>query len=478
MTKVRRALKFSIITTHLENILSLIGIVIVARLLTPDELGLFAIAGSLVIIANSLRTFGVGNYIVKKETLKSSDIKSALGLNIIVSISLGVIIALSAYPLELFYEKNDLSLLILILSVPFFVSAYSANGIALLTRDFKFDAIFKIGIATQLSGLVITIILVYLGFSYFALAIASALQSIINVIMISLLSPSTMEWVPRFKGLKRIAKFGFYVTVSNLCLRLNLIFPDLIIGKMGTPSMVAYYSRGLGLINYLHTALAQGIMQVALPYFTENKKHGMSVEGSYIKATTLINGLLLPAFVVASVISEPLVLFAFGDQWDASTQLVALLCFWAFFNNMHPLISTLLIAEGHEKLLFYINLTFAFITAFVIVISFPYGLSMIAKCMIGVSFVYFVTVTILLNMYLNFSIKNFLQSQIKNVLICIGCYFVSLPVTQHNMYSESVNSIKLLLLLLASGITWMSLLFALKHPLSIEIYKIIGKSNK
>ncbi|PKG81318.1 hypothetical protein CXF85_17730 [Colwellia sp. 75C3] len=477
MTKVRRALKFSIIATHLDSLLNLIAVIIIARILTPDELGIFAIASSIVIIANTLKTFGVGNYIVKKVELNKNDIKSALGLNIIISVTLGLIVAFSAYPAQAFYEKDDIGLLMLILTVPFFVSPYAANGIALLTRDLKFDKIFRIGIITQISNLIMTIVLVYLGFSYYALAISMAVQSIIQTFLIRVYSPASMEWLPRFKEMKNIAKFGFYVTFSNLCNKMNMISPDLIIGKVGTPSMVAYYSRGLGLINYIHTTLAMGVMQVALPYFTNSKKDGTPIEDAYLKSTALINGLLLPAFVIASVISEPLVLFIFGDQWTESAGLVATLCFWAFFNNIHPLVSVLLIAEDKEKHIFIINLIFTIITALTIFFVFPFGLNAIAQAMIVVSFVYFITINVVLSIYMKFSTLKFIRSQIKNILLCVGCYVIATGITKIDLFIETSILIQMLVFLLLMGITWLSIIFMIKHPLQQEFKKVFSGSH-
>ena len=299
-----------------------------------------------------------------------------------------------------------------------------------------------------------------------------AVQSIIQTFLVRIFAPDSMEWIPRFKEMKHIAKFGFYVTFSNLFNKMNMISPDLIIGKMGTPTMVAYYSRGLGLINYIHTTLEMGIMQVALPYFTDSKKNGMSIEDAYLKSTALINGLLLPAFVVASVISKTLVLFVFGDQWTESAGLVATLCFWAFFNNIHPLVSTLLIAEDKEKHMFIVNLIFTIITVITIFIAFPSGLNAIAQAMIAVSFVYFITINVVLTVYMKFSTLKFMRSQIKNFILCLGCYAIATGITKIDLFIEATTLIQMLVFLLLMGITWISIIFMIKHPLQQEFKKV------
>lgn len=67
MNKVRQALIYASISKYVTKILALISIVIVARILTPTELGVYAIAGALVLIAGELKTFGAGGYLIRQK---------------------------------------------------------------------------------------------------------------------------------------------------------------------------------------------------------------------------------------------------------------------------------------------------------------------------------------------------------------------------------------------------------------------------
>ena len=49
--------------------IQLVGSLVVARLLSPTDFGLFAIAGSVVAVSSSLREFGITNYLIQLPTL-------------------------------------------------------------------------------------------------------------------------------------------------------------------------------------------------------------------------------------------------------------------------------------------------------------------------------------------------------------------------------------------------------------------------
>ncbi len=71
---------------HIQiQIVSLFSVAILARLLTPSEVGVFAVASSLTFLASELRALGVGQYLVREEEINQQKIRSATGLMICIS---------------------------------------------------------------------------------------------------------------------------------------------------------------------------------------------------------------------------------------------------------------------------------------------------------------------------------------------------------------------------------------------------------
>ena len=68
------------------------GSIVIARLLTPDEMGVFALAMAATILISSLRNFGVGSYLIREEQLTDDKVRTAFGIWITVSWTLGVVV--------------------------------------------------------------------------------------------------------------------------------------------------------------------------------------------------------------------------------------------------------------------------------------------------------------------------------------------------------------------------------------------------
>jgi O-antigen/teichoic acid export membrane protein len=474
MSKVRQALKFSMGATYLGKLLNLLTVVVIARVLTPDELGVYAIAAAMVMVVDVLKSFGVSSYIIKKEILTSSDIRSALGLNIIITSTLGLGILVFAKPLEIFYQYEDIAILLWLLSISFFVSPFYGNGIALLSRQFKFKQRLQIYLISQVFEFAVMIIFILLGFSYFSMAIAVAFKSLFQVLLVKLYQPNEMCWVPSFTGMKPIAKFGVFVTFSNLFERLTIISSDLIIGKFGTPGMVAYFSRGLGFIEFLTATISGGISPVTMPFLAEKKRLGENLETAYYEASKLLGAILLPVLIVAGVASYPVIMLFFGEQWVKSAELVSVLCLWGVFRNIHALSPTLLITSGDEKHLFIRNMVMFCLTSAGVYFAFPYGLKTIAIAVTAVAFINFVYTTLLLRFALGFSLRKFIISQMPNLLLCCTCYGAAYLSTQIVDFEQASIFLSFAVLIPLVGLTWLLTLWLSKHTLLDELKRMFG----
>ncbi|MFA7556098.1 MAG: oligosaccharide flippase family protein, partial [Spongiibacteraceae bacterium] len=328
MGSIRSALIYSAASQYILKALSLISVIAVARLLTPAEVGVFAIASSLVLITGELKSLGAGTYLIRAEKLDDATIKSATGLMMLISWSMGGLLFFLSPWLAVFYQVPDLKIILRLLSYSFFLAPFISIPRALLTRDLKFKAIFYISIITQLTLLISTIIFILLGFSYFSLAYASVIGYTIELVLTLVFRPQGTPWLPAFTNLFRILKFGIYVTFGNLFAKFSLSLPDLIIGKQGTVAEVALFSRGVGFLDFVSNTLKQGITPIAMPYLSEQKRLGHPLEEPYLKATMLLGVIVWPALAVAGIVSSPIILLFFGPQWADTAPLVSILCLW------------------------------------------------------------------------------------------------------------------------------------------------------
>jgi len=132
---VRGALFLSFITQQSKLLVGFVSTVLIARLLTPAEIGVFAVASAVVMLAIEIRTLGVSQYLVREPELTDSKIRSALGVMMVVSWSLAMLVYMIAPAIAGFYDQTVLVDLFRILSITFVLAPFSTVPYSLMQRD-------------------------------------------------------------------------------------------------------------------------------------------------------------------------------------------------------------------------------------------------------------------------------------------------------------------------------------------------------
>ncbi|MEE8332516.1 MAG: oligosaccharide flippase family protein, partial [Alphaproteobacteria bacterium] len=105
MASIRRSLALSFAQKYATMAINIATVMILARLLTPAEIGIFSVGIAMVGLAHTLRDFGVGNYLIQEKELTPDRVRTAFGVTLVIAwIMAGVLIALSG-PMAGFYSE-------------------------------------------------------------------------------------------------------------------------------------------------------------------------------------------------------------------------------------------------------------------------------------------------------------------------------------------------------------------------------------
>jgi O-antigen/teichoic acid export membrane protein len=466
---VRNAIKLSLIMQIISKLIAFISVIMVARLLTPDELGVFAIVSAFTIIFVDLRFFGTGNYLIKEREVTEGKRRAVLGVSLVISVALGVILLIVAPLLARYFNYADITPLFQIMSISFFVAPFFLVPHSMMMKEYNFKYLLIINTVSNLITLIMTVLLINLGFSYFSLAISMNITIFCNLFLTFLLVPQYMIFKPTLKESREIINFGGFNSLSIIFNRLAFVAPDIIIGKLGTAKDVAIYSRGMGFLDFLAQVLTMGFQPVALPYLSNSIHANENVNQAYLRATNLLGSICWPIMCVATISAYPLIMLLFGEQWKEAVPLVFFLGVWMLFKMIHILSPSLFMAANKYKLLFYKALTIFILTALAIVISYSDGLLAIAKAMAIVGIIDFLITTVFLKVYFNLHIKTSVKSILPNIILTALCGGLTYGISNIFDFYSNEPVISLLLIALVNIPIWIVMTKLLKLEIYIEI---------
>ncbi|WP_418140118.1 oligosaccharide flippase family protein [Marinobacter sp. MA] len=474
MSDVRKAVVFSFVTRYGLMIIGLASTMIIARLLTPEEIGTFAIASAITVVMTEFRLLGAGMYLVREEELTETKVRSAMGLTMLISWSMGVGIWFVAPLVANFYELAPLTPIFRILSVSFFLAPMISIPTALLMRAFKFKEILIIRLVTSLSNLVTTISLIFAGFSFYSLAWGYTVAVLVEVILVYWLRPPETRWLPSLHQLGTVMRFGIYSSLAGFFRRGVITAPDMVIGKLGTTAQVGLFSRGLGFIEFMSQTLMMGAKPVVLPYLSEVQRSGNDVNDAYTSASVMLGAVLWPVLAVASVVSLPTIRLFFGDQWDAAAPFAAILAGWAMLRGVHWFSGDLFLARGYERVMVVKEgILFALYFSGV-VFSYPLGLEAVASAFVLVGFADAVITTFILARVMGLKAFVFFRAWLSNLGLAVICWLAAELIYTGGMNAGMEMSTAFLSVALCLPVVWVSSLYLIKHPVRGEVTTIFN----
>lgn len=346
---------------------------VLARLLTPKEMGIVGLTAIFFAIAGTLQTAGFGAALIRKLDRTEEDCSTVFWFNVVMSFILSVILFLLAPWFVEWYHQPELLWLTRVSAILMFMCSSGGVHWTLYSarRDFKTPAI--IGVCTTFVSLPLCLILAYRGWGVWALMTQNIVSSLLSLIIIWIVSP----WKPRFifskKSFKELFGFGSKLAASAL---LDTTYNNLrtfFIGKVYSPAQLAYYQRGEHLANVGPTTACGMIGQVTFPILAtlqHDNERLKQVYRQYLRIFTLV--IVWGSMLVASMAGSFIHLMS-GPQWAAAVPYAQILCFSYALWHIQVINLNLLQVKGRSDLFLRLEIIKKLIITVSLAITIPMG---------------------------------------------------------------------------------------------------------
>jgi O-antigen/teichoic acid export membrane protein len=323
---MRRALLFAYAEKYGSYVIALASTVVISRLLSPADVGAFAVAMALVGVVAVLREFGVSTYLVQETDLDARRVAAAFTLTIGIGSALGLVVALLAVPTASFYGDPRLRDILWILALSFALTPLGSVSQSLLTREMRFDVLAWVRLAHGAVAGGVGVLLAWLGYGPLSLAWAALCATIVNAVLSMVARPHPLRLNVNRADLARVVAVGLPATLVSIVDDLINTIPDLVVGRWQGLAAAGLLSRARGLSQMAHQLIARAANPVFFAVFSERRRDGAEVEQLYVKATSCVCAVGWVLLVPLAVLADPVVRVLFGAQWGEVAVLLRWLC--------------------------------------------------------------------------------------------------------------------------------------------------------
>lgn len=322
--RLRRGAQFAAIALVFTQLISLGQTVVVARLLTPAEIGIFTLGTLLANFAVTIADGGMRAALIQRE----EDVEKATETAFWASLITGVIMsgaALAAAPLlGMFFSSEMVGLVCAATSGTLLIHSLVNVPEALLQRRFNFKRRLIVDPLTAGTFAVVTVALAFAGFGVWGMVIglyASQLATLISCWVMCKWRPGKTR--PSYRIWRELAGFSFPLIVSNLTDKSRELVQSTLIGRgLGEGGAGQYrYGRRIGVLP--GTAIIQVASYVLFPAFSRIASDAKRFHDGFLRSLRALWIATIPFSAVLIALGQPMIVVLLGEQWRPAGLFVA-----------------------------------------------------------------------------------------------------------------------------------------------------------
>jgi lipopolysaccharide exporter len=324
-TKVSKGAAWMLLFKSLERSLSLISVVILARLLIPADFGLVAMAVSVIALVEIVSTFNFELAIIQRTNPTREHYDSAWTMNILAGMGGALVTASAALPAADFYNEPRLTHVMLVLAAAWLIQGFENIGTVNFRREMNFSLEFRFMFAKKLGGFLVTLALAFTFRSYWALILGTLFSRVLGVTLSYMLQP----FRPRFSLVARrdLMTFSGWIMANGLLYFLTTRLSHLVIGRLNGASGLGLFTVASEIANVPSTELVAPINRALFPAFARMAEGTGGLKRGLLGALSVMTLLALPACIGLAAVADPLVHVLLGNKWTGAAPVVALLAF-------------------------------------------------------------------------------------------------------------------------------------------------------
>jgi len=315
MANLRRSLVINFFSSTGTAFLQFVVSVLLARMLSPSEIGVYSMTIVFVNFAHVFRDFGVSGYLQREDNLTPDKIRSATGVVFTTSWIIATTLFLVSPAIGRWFNEPAMTPVMRVLALGFFFIPFGTITNALLAREFAAEKQAWINGIGTVSFCASCLILAKLGHGSMSLAYAN----LINIIVCGLASlpmrQKDLPWLPSFQHWRSVAHFGLGSLLSACAGSLNNALPDILLGKLGTARLVGLLSRANSTATIFSYVAGSTVSYGAVSYLAQTHHRGDPLSPVLARATVLLTGIGWAALALTTVLGQDIVLALYGPKW-------------------------------------------------------------------------------------------------------------------------------------------------------------------
>ena len=330
---------------------SLLRLIILARILSPNDFGLMGIA---LLTMSILETFSETGFqqalIQKKEDIKSY-LDNAWTVLILRGFVLFVILYFIAPYAAAFFNTPEAKPIIRVIGFSILFQAFTNIGITYFKKELEFNKEFIYQLTGTLADFIVAISAVLILRNVWALVFGSLASSITRCFVSYLIHPYRPRLNFTLEKVKELFSFGKWVLGTNVLIFLIIQGDDILVGKLLGTTALGFYQLAYRISNLPATEITHVISQVTFPTYSKLQDNIPKLREAYLKVLQFTTFLSFPIAGLIFVLAPDFTKIFLGEKWMPMVPAMQVLCIFGVTRSINAIFGTFLQGIGKPAIL-------------------------------------------------------------------------------------------------------------------------------
>lgn len=314
-------------------IIQTVGLVLLARYVTPESFGLVAMVVALIGIGDLLRDMGLSTATMQAESMSSAQKSNLFWINSAVGFALCLVVICFATPISLLYGREELRNITLVLAGTFALNGFATQFRALMARDLRYGWIVGADISSVMISYIVAIGTALAGYEYWAVVSQMVVQSSVSAVVCVV----GCRWWPglprRHSGTRKLIGFGALVAATQAVGYVSRNIDSALIGIRYGATTVGLYDRAFQILMLPLNQIQAPATNIAVPVLSKLRSDYSKYCEFLLRGQLCLLYAVTSAFSAAWLIADWAIPFGFGSAWSESVSFLRILliggCFQA-----------------------------------------------------------------------------------------------------------------------------------------------------
>lgn len=321
----RRGGVASVVGVYGNGVLQIVGVIVLARLLTPEDFGLAALVIIFSRFAPLLIDCGLTDATTQKGKITRSQVSAVFWLNGGIGFAVATIMAAGSPLIAWLYQDSRLIWITIASALSYVFTGITIQHLSLLRRAMRFVEIAKMQVLSSLAGLVVAIILAKTGFGYWSLVI----RQIVSAAFLAAAAWWVCGWRPGRPAfdaeVRSMVAFGTQVLGFTMPYSVARILDRVMLGVFYSPHVVGLYQNAQNMYESAFLAPVAQLHGVGSSGLSKLRSDLPALRQKYQTTLAALAFFIMPTAAIMSVTGQDLVVLLLGEKWRESGVLLSIL---------------------------------------------------------------------------------------------------------------------------------------------------------